>query len=84
MTVLRHPQLPAVCRDLAALAEERFAEARRLMARCRRGPMRPARIMLAVYHRLLIRLRQRGWQDPAARISLPKAEKLWIALRNGL
>jgi hypothetical protein len=46
--------------------------------------MRPARIMLAVYHRLLIRLRQHGWQDPAARISLPKAEKLWIALRNGL
>ncbi len=84
MTVLQDPRLPAVCRDLAALAEERFVEAKRLMALCQRGPMRPARIMLAVYHRLLIRLQQRGWHDTAARVSLPKVEKLWIALRNGL
>ncbi|WP_340119271.1 presqualene diphosphate synthase HpnD [Pelagibius sp. 7325] len=82
MTVLHDPRLPAVCRDLAALAEERFTEAERLMARCRRGPMRPARIMLAVYRRLLHRLRQDDWQDVTARVSLPKAEKLWIALRS--
>ncbi len=84
MTVLRDPRLPAVCHDLAALARERFAEAERLMALCKRGPMRPARIMLAVYRRLLTRLEQDGWQDMTARVSLPKAEKLWIALRNGL
>ena len=54
------------------------------MALCKRGPMRPARIMLAVYRRLLTRLEQRDWRDIAERISLPKAEKLWIALRNGL
>lgn len=82
LTVLRDPCLPAVCRDLAALAEERFAEAERLMARCARGPMRPARIMLAVYRRLLTRLQQDDWQDMTARVSLPKAEKLWIALRS--
>jgi len=82
MTVLHDPRLPAVCRELAALAEERFAEAERLMARCARGPMRPARIMLAVYRRLLHRLRQDDWQDMNARVSLPKAEKLWIALRS--
>ena len=84
LEVLRDPRLPAVCRDLAALAEERFAEAERLMARCKRGPMRPARIMLAVYRRLLTLLERRDWQDPKTRVSLPKAEKLWIALRNGL
>lgn len=83
MTVLRHPKLPAVCFELAALAEERFAESRSLMARCQRGPMRPARIMLAVYHRLLVRLKQDAWSDVDTRVSLPKAEKLWIALRNG-
>ena len=83
MTVIRHPRLPAVCFDLAAMAEDRFAEARRLMALCRRGPMRPARIMLAVYHRLLTRLKQEGWADVTQRVRLPKAEKLWIALRNG-
>ncbi|WP_193369619.1 presqualene diphosphate synthase HpnD [Pelagibius marinus] len=82
MTVLADPRLPAVCRDLAALAEARFAEAERLMARCARGPMRPARIMLAMYRRLLTRLQQNDWQDITLRVSLPKAEKLWVALRS--
>ena len=84
LAVLRDPRLPAVCRELADMAEQRFAEAARLMARCRRGPMRPARIMLAVYRRLLARLQQRGWRDLGEEVRLPKAEKLWIALRNGL
>jgi phytoene synthase len=84
MTVLRDPRLREVCRELAVLAEERFAEAERLMASCKRGPMRPARIMLAVYHRLLDRLRAHDWADMQSEVRLPKAEKLWIALRNGL
>jgi phytoene synthase len=84
MTVLRDPRLREVCRELAVLAEERFAEAERLMATCKRGPMRPARIMLAVYHRLLDRLREHDWADMEAEIRLPKSEKLWLALRNGL
>lgn len=83
MTVLRDPQLPAVCFDLAAMADERFAESWRLMACCQRGPMRPARLMLAVYQRLLTRLKQQGWSDVSVRVRLPNAEKLWIALRNG-
>ncbi len=82
LEVLHDPRLPGVCRDLAALAEERFAEAERLMARCKRGPMRPARIMLRVYRRLLTRLERHDWQDLQTRVSLPKAEKLWIALRS--
>lgn len=84
MTVLRDRRLRGVCRDLAILAEERFAEAENLMASCKRGPMRPARIMLAVYRRLLDRLREHDWADMQAEVRLPKAEKLWIALRNGL
>jgi len=82
LTVLRDPRLPGVCRDLAVMAEERFIEAERLMARCARGPMRPARIMLANYHSLLHRLRRDDWQNMTVRVSLPKAEKLWIALRS--
>lgn len=82
--VLHEPALRDVCRDLAGLAEAHFAEAERLMARCARGPMRPARIMLAVYRRLFDRLREHDWADVHAEVRLPKAEKLWIALRNGL
>jgi len=75
-------QYEQLCRDLATLAEERFAEAERLMARCARGPMRPARIMLAMYRRLLTRLQRNDWQNITQRVGLPKAEKLWIALRS--
>ena len=82
--VLHDPHLPDACRALADLAESRFAEAERLMACCRRGPMRPARIMLAIYRRLLHRLRQRGWRDLSGEVRLPKGEKLWLALRHGL
>lgn len=84
LAVLRHPRLADACRELAGMAEQRFAEAERLMARCRRGPMRPARIMLAVYRRLLRRLQQRGWREPGRDVRLLKAEKLWIALRSSL
>jgi hypothetical protein len=40
--------------------------------------------MLTVYRRLLTRLKQEDWQDMTARVSLPKAEKLWLALRSCL
>ncbi len=82
MAVLSDPRLPAVCRALADMAEERFAEAERLMAQCARGPMRPARVMLALYRRLLARLKADDWRDMTVRTSLPKAERLWIALRS--
>jgi len=84
MTVLRDPRVAGACRDLADMAEQRFAEAAALMSRCARGPMRPARIMLAVYRRLLERLQQRGWDDLQREVRLSKPEKLWVALRHGL
>ncbi len=82
--VLRHPALPAVCDALAEIAERRYAEAQAALADCARRPMRPARVMLEVYRRTLARLRARGWTRLEEPVSLPKAEKLWIALRHGL
>src|SRR5215469_7290441 len=51
--VLRHPALPAVCREVAALAEQHFLEGARMMARCSRRAMRPAAVMAAVYRATL-------------------------------
>ncbi len=82
--VLRHPALPAVCDALAEIAERRYAEAQAALADCARRPMRPARVMLEVYRRTLARLRARGWTRLGEPVSLPKAEKLWIAFRHGL
>jgi phytoene synthase len=82
--VLRHPSLPAVCRELAEIAERHFAEAERAMALCSRRAMRPAAVMGAFYHAMLEALVASGWRDPAARVSLSKPRKLWLVLRHGI
>jgi presqualene diphosphate synthase len=82
--VLRHPALPAACRELAAMAEGHFRASRRAMVRCRRRAMRPAALMGAVYEATLAELVRRGWRDPAARVRLSKPKKLWLVLRHGL
>src|SRR5207253_8950720 len=45
VAVLQHPALPAVCREVAAIAEEHFEESMRMMVRCARRAMRPAAVM---------------------------------------
>jgi len=82
--VLRHPRLGAVCEQLAEIAERHFADARAAMRDCPRRAMRPAAVMGAVYHAILVRLRRRGWSDLGRDVKLPSRLKLWLALRHGL
>ncbi len=82
--ILRHPALPAVCREVAALAEGHFREVERAMTRCSRRAMRPAAVMAAIYRATLSALLRSGWREPATRVSLSKTRKLWLVLRHGL
>lgn len=82
--VLKHPALPKVCDDIAAMARQSFDDAARALARSPRRAVRPARVMMKVYQRLLERLVQRGWTRIEERIRLSSFEKLWIALRHGI
>jgi phytoene synthase len=82
--VLREPALGIACDRLAALAEQRFAEAASAMRHCPRRAMRPAAVMGAVYYAILVRLRQRGWRELEREVKLPTRLKLWFALRHGL
>ncbi|HEX5452219.1 MAG TPA: presqualene diphosphate synthase HpnD [Stellaceae bacterium] len=82
--VLHHPRLPEVCRDVAALAAGHFAAAEEAMARCSRRAMRPAAVMGAVYRATLDALVRDGWRDPARRVGIGKARKLWLLLRHGV
>jgi phytoene synthase len=82
--VLRHPALPAVCRDLAAIAEGHFEEAERAMMLCSRRAMRPAAVMAAIYRATLSALLRSEWRDPTARVGVSKPQKLWLVLRHGL
>jgi presqualene diphosphate synthase len=84
IVVLRHPGLPAVCREVAAIAEGHFQEAEQAMMRCPRRAMRPAAVMAAIYRATLSALLRAGWRDPATRVSLSRTLKVWLALRHGL
>ena len=83
LEVVAHPNLPQACRAVAELARRHFASAHAAMAQCAKGPMRPASIMGAVYSAILDRLIAADWRDPHKRISLPKWQKIWLALRHG-
>ena len=81
---LRDPRLAAVCDDLAVMAEQRFADATAVLDAMPRRELRPARLILVVYRRLLHRLRQRGFARLDEPVKLSKAEKLWLIVRHGL
>jgi len=82
--VLRHPALPAACRDLAAIAEGHFRDAERAMSGCTRHAMRPAAVIAAIYRATLSALLRSDWREPTARVSISKPLKLWLVLRHGL
>jgi phytoene synthase len=82
--VLRDPALPAVCRELAARAAQRFDAADRWLAQEDRRDVRPALIMRGVYRRTLERLIVQDWQQLDPPVRLGKAERLWVAIRQGL
>jgi squalene synthase HpnD len=82
--VLRHPALPATCRDVAAIAESHFRQAARAMEQCSHRAMRPAAVMAALYRATLSALQRSGWRNPTERISLATSMKLWLVLRHGV
>jgi phytoene synthase len=82
--VLRHPALPAVCRDVAQIALGHFDAAEQAMGSCSRRAMRPAATMGAFYRAMLDAMLRDGWRDPAVRVSLSKGRKLWLVLRHAL
>lgn len=76
--------IAAICERLVARAESEFAAARRhllALPRRERRALVPARIMGAVYHELLVRLRRRGGDIGGERVRVPRATKMWLALR---
>jgi presqualene diphosphate synthase len=81
---LAAPGLDVVCARVAALARGYFHDAESAMAACDQRAMRPARLMGASYAAILQRLERRGWRHPERRVSLPKWQKLWLAMRFGV
>ena len=76
-----HSALPKVSARIAAIAHDHYTEATKAMADCPKSAMRPARIMAAVYRRVLDELSARGFSVGGPRISLTRSRKAAIALR---
>jgi phytoene synthase len=77
--IVAHPRFAAICRDLAARAEAGFARAERELSAHDVAALRPARVMMWGYRRILDHMLRRGWEGarPRARLSAP--DKLRMA-----
>lgn len=78
---LASPNLPALCRQVAEMADNNFTRAHEAMDKCQQAAMRPARMMEASYRPLLAQLRKRDFNYAGGRVKLPKWRKLLLAAR---
>ena len=83
-SVIRHPSLSKVFRDLVRVARSCYAEADKALVHCKRKRLRPALLMMAIYEAILNRLERAGWNPDAPPPKLSKAAKLWAALTRGI
>lgn len=83
--ILTHPALPQACEALADRAEAAYQQALGLLKQPH-GKLWPAVAMMVLYHRVLVRLRQRGWAPEGLqhRPRLGRWEKISVALSCAL
>ncbi|MCK5275959.1 MAG: presqualene diphosphate synthase HpnD [Alphaproteobacteria bacterium] len=82
--VIDNQVVSAVCDELAEVAANRFAEARKSFKTCNRKALKPAFAMMDVYRLLLRRMQARGWTRLDKRVRIGPLAKLWIALKHML
>lgn len=82
--MLKHPNVPQVCRDLSLEVRRHFAEADKAMGQCLWQAMKPARVMRDYYGSIFECLLKEDWRDLTKRVSLPFWKKLWLAFRGVL
>jgi phytoene synthase len=80
--VLRNAALPGICRELAKVAAQHYANADTFMRKCSTSAMRPARIMGIYYRAIFNQLVAQDWRDLSARVSLPKWQKIVLLLKG--
>lgn len=82
--VLVHPKLEAALVCLAEEAEGDYAAATVALGAFDSSAVRPARMMMAVYRRVLAKLKTRGLTCVDVPVRLGWAETLWIAFRYAI
>ena len=82
--VMKNPEVRHVCEYLACVAERHFQQALSIINSCERDSVRPAAMMLQVYHRVFKKLVRSGWKPPRPRVSLGTLAKLRVMFRYGV
>jgi phytoene synthase len=77
-------RVDSACRSLARRARGCFEKADAVLARKPAGRLIAARLMSAVYSRLLDKTERRGWAPPRVRAKLGKPELLGLLVQHGL
>ena len=81
-TVLTNPMLGEACGAIVDLAQAHFAQANAIMANNPRRIVRAPRIMGEAYRIILDKLLARGFAPPRRAVRVPRAQLLFIVLRN--
>ena len=81
--VMTDPRLGQVCQQVAARAQEHFAEADRVMDKCPRRAVRAPRIMRVAYGAIYQALLARGWAQPRKPVKISKPRLILTILRYG-
>ncbi len=84
LAAIADPRIDAVCRSLAAEAQQHFDIARRIMRERPSGRQRTPRLMAEVYAHLLARMAAAGWVAPRSRARIGKRHLVWLIFRHGL
>jgi len=82
VAVVADPHIDAAARLGAALANQHFAAADKVMAARPKGRLVAPRLMSAVYGAILKRMEHEGWTAPRTRVKLGKGELLAIVVRR--
>mgnify|MGYP001364048908 CR=1 FL=1 len=82
--IICHPKFPDICDFLALKAEGHYNEARQIIKKCNGRVIRPAKMMLEIYHVLFSKLVKRGWVDINTRMRLSKTDVIFSVIRHGI
>jgi phytoene synthase len=82
-TVVADPRIDVAARQIACEAKRHYEAADKVM-KSAKGQLKAPRLMGAAYGRILMHMLAEGWKPPRRRVSLSKAEKLWVLARYGL
>ena len=82
--VAADPRLAEVCAPVVTRAQDHFAAAKAIMARCPRATVKAPRIMYEAYSEILAGTVARGFDPPRERVKVSKARFVLSLLRHGL